>query len=81
MINNNADALQARLNQLAEEISGKKKEPTVDEIKRAEAYAHDFWDTMRTGMPNASMNIGSKGSGAFIVPDTFSDTLVQKLAE
>lgn len=81
MMNNNADALQARLNQLAEEISGKKKEPTLDEIKRAEAYAHDFWDTMRTGMPNASMNIGSKGSGAFTVPDTFSDTLVQKLAE
>ena len=81
MMNNNADALQARLNQLAEEISGKKKEPTVDEIKRAEAYAHDFWDTMRTGMPNASMNIGSKGSGAYTVPDTFSDTLVQKLED
>lgn len=78
---NNADALQARLNQLAEEIGGKKKEPTVDEIKRAEAYAHDFWDAMRTGMPNATMNIGRSGSGAFTVPDTFSDTLVKKLED
>lgn len=75
-----ADAMR-RLEELAAEISGKKADPSAEAKKKAAAYNTAFWDTMHTGMPHNDLNVGSDGSGGYLVPDTYNDTLLKGLTE
>lgn len=75
-----ADAMR-RLEELAAEISGKKADPSAEAKKMAAAYNAAFWDTMHTGMPHNDLNVGSDGSGGYLVPDTYNDTLLKGLTE
>lgn len=75
-----ADAMR-RLDEMAAEFSGKKVDPSAEAKKKAAAYNAAFWDTMHTGMPHNDLNVGSDGSGGYLVPDTFNDTLLEGLTE
>ena len=75
-----ADAMR-RLEEMAMEFNSKKAEPSSEDKKQAAAYNVAFWDTMHTGMPHNDLNVGSDGSGGYLVPDTFEDKLVQRLTE
>ena len=75
-----ADAMR-RLEEMAEEFSGKKADSSAEAKKKAAAYNAAFWDTMHTGMPHNDLNVGSDGSGGYLVPDTFNDTLLEGLTE
>ena len=75
-----ADAMR-RLEELAAEISGKKADLSAEAKKKAAAYNVAFWDTMHTGMPHNDLNVGSDGSGGYLVPDTYNDTLLEGLTE
>ena len=75
-----ADAMR-RLEEMAAEFSGKKADASAEAKKQAAAYNVAFWENMHTGMPHNDLNVGSDGSGGYLVPDTYNDTLVQGLTE
>lgn len=79
--NRNCDELKRRLDALAEEITGKKPEPSAETLKKARVYNAAFWETMHTGMPQDALKEGSDGTGGYLVPDTFEQTIITGLTE
>ena len=75
------DELMQHLDALAEELSGKKPDPSAEAIKKAKAYNTAFWDTMHTGMPQDTLKEGSDGTGGYLVPDTFEQKIISGLTE
>ena len=76
-----ADEAIRRLEEMEAQWSGKKADPSAEAKKQAAAYNAAFWDTMHTGHTNSGLKGGSDGSGGYLVPDTYEDTLVQALAD
>lgn len=74
------EEVRQRLDEMAEEIFGKKPNPTAEEKKQAAIYNVDFWDQMHTGIPQNSLKAGSDGAGGDLVPDTYDEKLVQALS-
>ena len=74
------EEVRQRLDEMAEEIFGKKPDPTAEEKKQAAIYNADFWDHMHTGIPQNSLKAGSDGAGGYLVPDTYDEKLVQALS-
>lgn len=46
---------------------------------KSQKYSKTFWDIARGMMPKNALKEGSDGSGGFLVPDEFEQTLVQTL--
>ena len=76
-----ADEAIRRLEEMEAQWSGKKADPSAEAKKQAAAYNAAFWDTMHTGHTNSGLKGGSDGSGGYLVPDTYEDTLVQALVD
>ncbi len=77
----NYNELKTRLDVLAEEIPEKKAEKVISNKRKAENYKQSFWNAMQTGIYTNSLNEGSVGSGAFLVPDTYESKIVAGLTE
>ena len=76
-----ADEAIRRLEEMEAQWSGKKADPSAEAKKQAAAYNAAFWDMIHTGMPQNTLKAGSDGSGGYLVPDTYEETLVEALAE
>ena len=72
------EELRRHLDSLAEDLTGK-PDKTAIEQKKAKAYNTAFWETMHTGIPSDALKEGGDGSGGYLVPDTYEDTLVEAL--
>lgn len=77
----NCDELKQRLDSLADEMSGRKPDFSTEARKKAQAYNTAFWDAMQTGMPQNILKEGSDGTGGYLVPDTFEQTIISGLTE
>ena len=76
-----ADELMSRLDKIAENIPEIQRDKTEAAARKAAAYNTAFWGTMHTGIPHNALKEGSDGSGGYLVPDTYHDSMVKALAK
>lgn len=76
-----AEDLLKELEAMDQEVYGRRQNESAEARKKAQAYSTAFWETMHTGMPSAALKEGSDGSGGYLVPDTYEDTLVEALKD
>ena len=76
-----AEDLLKELEAMDREVYGRRQDESAEARKKAQAYSTAFWETMHTGMPSAALKEGSDGSGGYLVPDIYEDTLVEALKD
>ena len=76
-----AEDLRKRMEAMEQEVTGQRPDKSAAAQKKAAAYNAAFWEAMHTGVPQDALKEGRDGSGGYLVPDTYEDTLVEALRE